>query len=196
MKIWEMCTLKEKLDRWLNAERVLVKLPKHVRTKHWNMGHWGIVTDCGTVCCAAGHCGLDPWFRKRGLKLKPIKLADLILEEFNIEDYLGNIPHTLDEAEKLGLSRGSGGFEDDVSVEEFFGEDGAHTIFGNGDSRSVNDVIMEIRDHINNLKYYAEDAKTRREEATKEAKAGAAAELKRRLVSIEASYAQELSEIG
>jgi hypothetical protein len=57
------------LDRWLNVERVLDSMPQHERQKHWSMGTWGEKTDCGTVACAAGHCGLDPWFRRRGFKL-------------------------------------------------------------------------------------------------------------------------------
>lgn len=194
MKIWEDCSLKEKLDRWLNAERVLVKLPKHVRTEHWNMGHWGIVTECGTVCCAAGHCGLDPWFRKRGLKLKPVKLAEVIRNELYIENS-DNTPHTLAEAEKMGLTRGQGGFENDVDVKEFFG-DQCHTIFGNGDSRSVNDVIAEIRNHIKSLKNEIKYVKQSREDSIKGAKAEAAAELKARLERIESDYAQEVREIG
>lgn len=187
MKTWEDCTYEEKLDRWLNAKRVLVKLPKHVRMEHWNMSHWGIVTDCGTVCCAAGHCGLDPWFRKRGFKLKPVKLSDF----YNSD----STPHNLDEAEKMGLARGQGGFENDVSVEDFFGG-GSHRIFGNGDSRSVNDVIGEIRDHINSLKLAAEYIKQCREDSIKGAKAIAASELKLRLARIEADYIQELKELG
>jgi hypothetical protein len=33
------------------------------------MSQWGKLTDCGTVACAAGTCGLDPWFRARGFTL-------------------------------------------------------------------------------------------------------------------------------
>jgi hypothetical protein len=57
------------IERWTNAARVLDAMPAHERRKHWNMATWGEKTDCGTVACAAGHCGLDPWFRRRGFRL-------------------------------------------------------------------------------------------------------------------------------
>lgn len=57
------------IERWSNVERVLESMPEHERREHWNMATWGEKTDCGTVACAAGHCGLDPWFRRRGFKL-------------------------------------------------------------------------------------------------------------------------------
>src|SRR5258708_4642058 len=65
-----MAELNELIERWDNVERVLVSMPEHERQRHWNMGTWGEVTDCGTVACAAGHCGLDPWFRERGFALE------------------------------------------------------------------------------------------------------------------------------
>ena len=58
------------IERWENAVRVLRALTPHERRKHFNMEFWGEKTDCGTVGCAAGHCGLDPWFRRRGFKLE------------------------------------------------------------------------------------------------------------------------------
>jgi hypothetical protein len=57
------------IEIWMNVERVLDAMPEHDRQEHWDMSRWGEKTDCGTVACAAGHCGLDPWFRKRGFKL-------------------------------------------------------------------------------------------------------------------------------
>ena len=57
------------IERWENAVRVLQALTPHERRKHFDMSQWGEKTDCGTIGCAAGHCGLDPWFRKRGFKL-------------------------------------------------------------------------------------------------------------------------------
>ena len=60
----------ELIERWSNVARVLDTMPAHERKKHWDMGDWGRMTDCGTVACAAGHCGLDPWFRERGFKLE------------------------------------------------------------------------------------------------------------------------------
>lgn len=57
------------IEKWENVHRVLHDMPEHDRQKHWDMAHWGVLTECGTVACAAGHCGLDPWFRERGFKL-------------------------------------------------------------------------------------------------------------------------------
>ncbi len=59
----------ERLERWKNAKRVLTNLSPHEREDHWLMSTWGRQTRCGTVACAAGHCGLDPWFRELGFKL-------------------------------------------------------------------------------------------------------------------------------
>jgi hypothetical protein len=62
-------TAAELLERWTNVERVLEAMPEHERQHHWDMSTWGTKTTCGTVACAAGTCGLDPWFRERGFKL-------------------------------------------------------------------------------------------------------------------------------
>lgn len=59
----------ELIERWRNVHRVLNAMPEHERQKHWDMSIWGKQTECGTVACAAGHCGLDAWFRERGFKL-------------------------------------------------------------------------------------------------------------------------------
>ena len=59
----------ELIERWENAERVLLTMPAHERERHWSMGTWGEINECGTIACAAGHCGLDSWFRERGFKL-------------------------------------------------------------------------------------------------------------------------------
>src|SRR6267378_1550966 len=69
MKHWDDITPKEQIARWEQVLRVLRGLTKHERKKHFNMGFFGQKTSCGTVACAAGHCGLDPWFRRRGFKL-------------------------------------------------------------------------------------------------------------------------------
>lgn len=54
------------IERWQNVLRVLENLSPHERRNHWDMATFGMQTDCGTVACAAGHCSLDPWFRRRG----------------------------------------------------------------------------------------------------------------------------------
>jgi len=58
----------ELIERWENVPRVLDAMTEHERQKHWDMSVWGRITECGTVHCAAGRCGLDPWFRDRGFK--------------------------------------------------------------------------------------------------------------------------------
>jgi hypothetical protein len=82
------------------------------------MGHWGYETKCGTVTCAAGHCGLDPWFRRRGFKL-------------NFDDYAEPM---LD--------------DEDFNVSGFFGHEGARDIFFDSHTRPVSTVIREVRAHI------------------------------------------------
>ncbi len=54
------------IARWENALRVLKKMTPHERKKHFDMGTFGDQTPCGTVACLAGHCSLDPWFRRKG----------------------------------------------------------------------------------------------------------------------------------
>src|SRR5205823_4978616 len=62
---------------------------------------WGRKTDeedgnppsCGTVACAVGHAGLDPWFRRRGLKMDlkqtwPLFKGDR-LDWFTLERFFG-----------------------------------------------------------------------------------------------------------
>jgi hypothetical protein len=61
----------ELIERWQQAGRVLDALSPHERQNHWDMSTWGTKTDCGTVACAAGHCGLDAWFQARGFKMTP-----------------------------------------------------------------------------------------------------------------------------
>jgi hypothetical protein len=118
---------KQTIERWQNAARVLKALTPHERREHWDMGEWGRKTDCGTVACAAGHCGLDPWFRKRGFKLDFPKIK---VSEANPE-ITGSLS---------------------MNVDDFFDPEGADAIFCNGDSRSVNDVIKEIDAHIKKLR--------------------------------------------
>jgi hypothetical protein len=61
-------TRKQLIARWENALRVLETMTPHERRKHFNMARWGQKTECGTVACLAGHCSLDPWFRRRGFR--------------------------------------------------------------------------------------------------------------------------------
>jgi hypothetical protein len=59
----------ELIERWEHVDLVLTDMPQHERQKHWDMSQWGQATECGTVACAAGHCGMNPWFRERGFRL-------------------------------------------------------------------------------------------------------------------------------
>ncbi len=77
----------ELVERWGQGVRVLECLPEHERERHWDMGVWGRVTACGTIACAAGHCGQDPWFRERGFKLDFI---DDSAEISDVEAFFGS----------------------------------------------------------------------------------------------------------
>lgn len=70
-KMWNQCTQAEKIERWRNVLRVLLSLSPHERQRHFTMNTWGELTPCGTVACAAGHCGMDPWFRSQGFIMDP-----------------------------------------------------------------------------------------------------------------------------
>lgn len=126
MKAFYEITQKHQIERWENVLRVLRALTPHQRRKHWDMGSFGQRTDCGTVACAAGHCGLDPWFTRRGFKM--IFRPDLYPYDGSTTNFGNN---------------GS-------PVREFFGS-GAGRIFFNGNSRTVGKVIKEVLAHIKTL---------------------------------------------
>lgn len=126
MKSWEKCSHAERIERWENAIRVLQGLSRHERRKHWNMGWWGNKTACGTVACAAGHCGLDPWFRERGLKM----------------DFTESVMY--------GKTWWDTDF-DSEDVERFFGENGTNSIFFRSQHRPVSAVIKEIKRYLKSL---------------------------------------------
>jgi len=69
MKNFETLPLRQRIERWENVLRVLKGLTPHQRRKHWSMRFYVKQTECGTIACAAGHCGLDPWFRRLRFKL-------------------------------------------------------------------------------------------------------------------------------
>src|SRR6266478_9843916 len=97
MKHWSDITRKEKIARWEQVLRVLRGLTKHERKKHFNMSFFGEKTACGTVACAAGHCGLDPWFRRRGFRLDFDKIVtwngETVFSEnvSSSEDFFGSV---------------------------------------------------------------------------------------------------------
>lgn len=148
-KHFDDITPAEQISRWSNVIRVLQALTPHQRKKHWNMEFWGVKTECGTIACAAGHCGLDPWFKRQGFKLIPA----IVEKGLNLKDYYG----------------GAGDFEDAPSgdqlgplsaacttVRNFFGYNGAKEIFYNDKKRPVTRVIKEVQAYVNAL--IADDA--------------------------------------
>lgn len=131
MKHWDDCTPAQQIERWENVERVLKGLSPHERRKHWDMASWGYKTECGTVACAAGHCGTDPWFRRRGFKLRPTSV------DVRYDDIAGG---------------GFGEFDNFVEPQDFFGWTGTEDIFLNQKRRSVAQVIREVRAYIKKLR--------------------------------------------
>lgn len=134
MKAATEISRKALIERWENCLRVLQSLTPHQRRKHWDMSKWGEVTDCGTVACAAGHCALDPWFQRRGLKMTFVQKIDEWGEE-----------HT------------DVKFDEDL-VPVFFGETGTLQIFYDTNRRTVSAVIKEIKDYIKRLKTASGDS--------------------------------------
>lgn len=128
-------TIQQLIERWENAIRVLRALTPHERKNHWSMSTWGIKTECGTVQCAAGHCANDPWFRRRGFKYNPNWAKD-----YRLKKYRGC------------ASRYAFG----MTPDQFFGER-AFSVFYNTNSRSVRDVINEMKGHIRGLKAELKD---------------------------------------
>ena len=64
------------IKRLQRAYKIMDKMTPHERRKHFDMGKWGQKTECGTVGCLAGHCGLDPWFKKEGFEFRFDKKPD------------------------------------------------------------------------------------------------------------------------
>lgn len=122
MKHWDECTPVQQIERWENVLRVLNALTPHQRKQHWDMSAWGTKTDCGTVACAAGHCGLDTWFRRRGFSMQIKRASD------------GCFDASI------------------TSPIAFFGEKGCDDIFYRARHRPVSTVIREVRTHIRQLK--------------------------------------------
>lgn len=51
--------------RLLHLRRVVEAAPE----KKFRMARFSTLMECGTAYCAAGWAGIDPWFKKRGLRL-------------------------------------------------------------------------------------------------------------------------------
>lgn len=131
MKYWWTISGEEQVERWENVLRVLREMTPHERRKHWDMGTWGEKTECGTVACAAGRCGLDSWFRRRGFRMT--------FSRYAFENQPGEIEYEWNS-------------ELSVPASDFFGHDGTQKIFLNGHRRSVGKVIKEVEAYIEELK--------------------------------------------
>lgn len=137
MKAWHECTPVQQLERWKNVLRVLIEMTPHQRRKHFDMTTWGENTDCGTVGCAAGQCGLDPWFRRRGFGMR-----------FDLD-------RTTD-GDKIYRAAWT-----NIYPEKFFGTDGYYGIFTNDrfvfqrGSYVHRTVVVAVRKYIKELKELA-----------------------------------------
>lgn len=155
MKNFEECTKKEQIARWENVLRVLQALTPHQRRKHFDMAAWGYKTDCGTIACAAGHCSLDTWFRRRGFKGK--------LANPNPQ-WGGKLELRFDDGSESGQFMGG-------IIVKFFGvsedEDSPSCIFMNDNARTVGRVIREVSSRIKEL---TEDAAAQAKRDRKNAK--------------------------
>jgi len=114
IKLWSDLTLDQKIARWSHAVDVIKGLTKHEIEKHFVMATWGEKTDCGTVGCAAGHCGLDPKFRRQGFKMNFDKRHEKYYDEDGVARFYTY--YTV----KLSTQVGS-----------FFGHDAYHRVFVN-----------------------------------------------------------------
>lgn len=132
MKKFDQLSKKEKIERWENVVRVLQNLTPHQKRNHWNMAEFGAKTDCGTVCCAAGHCEADPWFRRKGFRGKYFK-GELV----STEKYLWR------DSEYKWFGQ---------TVYDFFGTRGSEDIFMNTSHRPVSQVIKEVNAYIKELR--------------------------------------------
>lgn len=124
-KTWEECTKEQQIERWQQVIRVLQNLSPHEKRKHFDMTEWGSKTKCGTVACAAGHAGMDSWFRRRGFKMV-----------FKLETG----PH--DKWWDVAFPT--------MGPDVFFGRDGYYGIFLNVDG-TVSGVIKKIKAYIKEL---------------------------------------------
>jgi hypothetical protein len=144
---WLKATKAERIQRWEHVVTVLQALTPHERRKHWNMSVFGEKTDCGTMACAAGYAGLNPWFHKRGFELK-FKHVNRKVEEYNFET--GEFVEKM--VSRYEMVTGSGSGTIGVYVEKFFGQYGSSGIFFDGSPRGVGDVIREVKAYIKELK--------------------------------------------
>jgi hypothetical protein len=101
---WDEIPHSERVIRWERVFKTLDDMSPHAIENHFDMAFWGKRTDCGTVGCAAGQCGLDPWFKRRGFEMRfqyqnhEFPIYDP-MEFFGVDGYtdifLGAFEHTL-----------------------------------------------------------------------------------------------------
>lgn len=97
-KEWDDCSLKEKIQRWKELDKMLCALTPHERKHHFDMGVWGVKTECGTIGCAAGLAGLNPWFRRRGLQMNFTHVGDSYNDSFirlQPEEFFGEVGYNI-----------------------------------------------------------------------------------------------------
>jgi len=136
LKLWNELTHSERVDRWEHAIKVIDGLNQHEREKHFDMGDWGRETECGTVACAAGHCGLDPKFRQDGFQMN-----------FETKQYLDGY-----EYRTLKFT---------TQPEDFFGKTASNDIFTNGDILIIDDPLESHAAVIKAMKAYLEELKAK-----------------------------------
>lgn len=132
---WDEISHAEKIERWENVLRVLNGLSEHERQHHWDMRAFGTRNACGTVACAAGHCGLDPWFRERNFQLNFL--------------YAGPVDENGEPTQEgMKNERNWNSHISDVAV--FFGD--GSLLFYDSTPRPAMQVIHEVHEHLEALR--------------------------------------------
>lgn len=72
--VWNKASPAEQILRASKLVETLEGLTLHEQLKHFDMSDWLYTNECGTVGCAAGQCGIRPWFRNRGFKIDLVPL--------------------------------------------------------------------------------------------------------------------------
>ena len=83
---WNDASTEERILRVEKLVETLESMPLHDQRKHFDMSSWMESNHCGTVGCAAGHCALNPWFKRRGFGFD-IKSGDFT--HFEPNDFFG-----------------------------------------------------------------------------------------------------------
>lgn len=131
MKAFGYCTMREKVQRWTEAMRVLRALTPHQRRRHLDMSTFAVKTECGTMACAAGFCALDSWFHRRGFQVRFDATGVMLIKSVTGRSFGGDFTGP---------------------TEAFFGARGTTLIFYRTDPRPVGDIVREIQRYIKELK--------------------------------------------